>query len=139
MPKIETPTSVRLYVQWILHPFQNPKVPEQESENSKWAFEQAKKFLNEYYIDKEEVQLILGHNGLTLMDIQVSEKELASGREFWEYFLSILKTCENIESISVYVNNDMSEKIAANLSDQVLSPWQTGYRGYDTTTLIYHK
>ncbi len=73
------------------------------------------------------------------MEILTPQKQLASNREFWEYFLSILQACENIESISVFVNNDISHKIAFKLADLVNRPWYQGYQGYNKSTLIYHK
>ena len=139
MPKIETPTSVTLYVQWILHPFATPQVAEQKSANSKWALAQTKKILDDNFIDSEGVRVATQFNGQVRLEIFNPEMETNEGKEFWEDVLDIIKKAQDIESISVYVNNDISDKIAANLADRVQRPWHRGYQGPGRITLIYHK
>lgn len=139
MPKIEIPTSVTLYVQWVLHPFEKPQVPEQKSANSKWLLAQTKELLDANSIDSDEVKLAVQFNGNILLEIVNPEMEVEEGNEFWEVVMESLKKSPKIESISVYVNNDTSEKIAINLADRVSGPWHQGYQGQNTTTLIYHK
>lgn len=73
------------------------------------------------------------------MEIVNPDMEVKEGKEFWEVVLESLKQSSKIESISIYVNNDISEKIAINLADRVPRPWHQGYQGQNTTTLIYHQ
>lgn len=139
MPKIEIPTSVTLYVQWVLHPFEKPQVPEQKSANSKWALAQTKELLDANSIDSDEVKLAVQFNGNILLEIVNPEMEVEEGKEFWEVVMESLKKSPKIESISVFVNNDTSEKIASNLSELVPYPWHQVYQGHDVSTIIYHK
>ena len=139
MAKIEIPTSVTLYVQWVLHPFEKPQVAEQKSANSKWALAQIKEFLGANSIDSNEVKIAIQFNGKVLLEIANPNMEVKDGKEFWEVVLELLTQSSKIESISVYVNNDTSEKIAINLADRVPRPYHQGYQGHDTTTIIYHK
>lgn len=124
------------YVQWKLHPFAIPHVAEQKLENSKWALTQTKILLAKE-IDSGKVKLAKRHNGQILIEILDPEIE-EDGKEWWEIILNHLCKSEEIESISVLVNNDVSDKIASNLSDRVPLPWHQGYQGYKATTLIYH-
>lgn len=139
MAKVEIPTSVTLYVQWVLHPFENPQVPEQKSANSKWALARANELLEANYIDTDDVKVAVQLNGMLRLEIIKPDLKSLSGKEFWMIVFNLLKESNNIESISVFVNNDTSDKIAMNLADRVSRPWHQGYQGYDTTTLIYHK
>ena len=139
MTKVEIPTSVTLYIQWVLHPFEKPQVAEQKSANSQWALAQTKKLLNANSIDSDDVKIAVQFNGKVLVEIVNPEIENKEGKEFWEEVMECLKKSDKIESVSVYVNNDISDKIATNLADQVPLPWHQGYQGYNTTTLIYHK
>lgn len=139
MPKIEVSTSVTLYVQWVLHPFENPKVTEQKLANSKWALAQTKELLGANSIDPNEVKIAVQFNGKVFLEIVNPEMKVKEGKEFWEVVLKSLKKSSKIESISVYVCNDTSEKIAINLADRVPLPWHQGYQGQNTTTLIYHQ
>lgn len=139
MPKIEIPTSVTLYVQWVLYPFEKPQVAEQKSANSKWALVQTKELLEANAIDSNDVKIALQYNGKVLLEIVNPDMEAKEGKVFWEVVLESLKKSSKIESISVYVNNDTSEKIATNLADRVSRPWQQGYKGHNATTIIYHK
>lgn len=139
MAKVEVPTSVTLYVQWKLHPFEKPQVAEQKSANSKWALAQTKELLEANSIDSNGVKIAVQFNGKVLMEIVNPDMEVKERKEFWEIVLESLKNSPKIESISVYVNNDTSEKIATNLADLVSRPWHQGYQGQNTTTLIYHK
>lgn len=139
MTKEEVPKSATLYVQWVLHPFEKPKVSEQKSANSKWALAQTKELLGANSIDSDEFKIIEHSNGKVLLEIVNPDAEVKDGKEFWEVLLESLKQSSKIESISVYVNNDISEKIATNLADRVPRPWHQGYQGHDTTTIIYHK
>ena len=139
MTKVEVPTSVTFYVQWVLHPFEQPQVAEQKSANSKWALSQTKELLKASSIDSDDVKIAIQFNGMMLLEIVNPEVEIEEGKEFWEVVLESLKQSPKIESISVYVNNDISEKIAINFGDRVARPWHRGYQGHDTTTIIYHK
>ena len=139
MAKVEIPTSVTLYVQWVLHPFEKPQTAEQKSTNSKWALDQTKELLEANSIDSNDVKISVPFNTKVLLEILNPDIEVIEGKEFWEVVLESLKQSSKIESISVYVNNDASEKIATNLADRVPRPWHHGYHGYDTTTIIYHK
>ena len=139
MAKVEVPTSVTLYVQWVLHPFDDPQVAEQKSANSKWALTQTKELLKANSIDPDDVKIAIQFNGMVLLEIVIPDVEVKEGKKFWEVVLESLKQSSKIESISVYVNNDASEKIATNLADRVPCPWHQGYQGHDTTTTIYHK
>lgn len=139
MAKIEIPTSVTLYVQWVLHPFEKPQVAEQKSANSKWALAKIKELLGANSIDSNEVKIAIQFNGKVLLEIANPNMEVKDGKEFWEVVLELLTQSSKIESISVYVNNDTSEKIAINLADRVPRPYHQGYQGHDTTTIIYHK
>lgn len=139
MTKIEVPTSVTFYVQWILHPFSNPYMAEQKSANSKWALAQTKDLFELNSIDLDDVKIAIQFNGKVLLEIVNPDMEVKEGKEFWEVVLESLKKSSNIESISVYVNNDISEKIATNLADLVCRPWHQGYQGHDATTIIHHK
>lgn len=139
MPNIEIPTSVTLYVQWGLHPFEKPQVVEHKSANSKWALAQTKELLEANSIDSNDVKIAVQFNGKVLMEIVNPDMEVKERKEFWEVVLESLKQSSKIESISIYVNNDISEKIAINLADRVPRPWHQGYQGQNTTTLIYHQ
>ena len=139
MVKVEVPTSVTLYVQWILHPFEKPQVAEQKSANSKWALAQTKELLKANSIGADDVQLAVQFNGKILLKIADPEQKVNDGDEFWKNVLDVLTKSNDIESISVYVNNDTSEKIACSLADTVNSPWHQVYQGYGTTTLIFHR
>lgn len=139
MPKIETPTSVTLHVQWILHPIERPQAAEQKSANSKWALAQTKELLKANSIDPNEVRITVQFNGKVLLEIVNPDIKVKEGKEFWEVILESLKKSPKIESISVHVSNDTSEKIATVLADRVPSPWYQGYQGQNTITLIYHK
>lgn len=139
MTKVEVPTSVTLYVQWVLHPFDKPQVSEQKSANSKWALAQTKELLGANSIDSNEVKIAIQFNGKVLLEIANPDMEVKDGKEFWEVVLELLTQSSKIESISVYVNNDTSEKIATNLADRVPRPWHQEYQGHDSTTIIYHK
>lgn len=139
MTKVEVPTSVTLYVQWVLHPFEKPQVAEQKSANSKWVLAQIKELLGANSIDSNEVKIAMQSNGKVLLEIANPDMEVKDGKEFWEVVLESLKQSSKIESISVYVNNEASEKIATNLADRVSRPWHQEYQGHDSTTIIYHK
>lgn len=139
MTKVEVPKSATLYVQWVLHPFDKPQVTGQKSANSKWALTQTKELLKANSIDPDDVKIAIQFNGKVLLEIVNPDMEVKEGKEFWEEVLESLKQSSRIESISVYVNNDISEKIAINLADRVPRPWHQGYQGHDTTTIIYHK
>lgn len=112
---------------------------EQKSANSKWALAQTKELLEANSIDSNGVKIAVQFNGKVLMEIVNPDMEVKERKEFWEIVLESLKNSPKIESISVYVNNDTSEKIATNLADLVSRPWHQGYQGQNTTTLIYHK
>lgn len=140
--KVEEPTSVTLYVQWILHPFKTPQTPQQQRENSKWALEKTKELLEAESINEDDVKLVIRQNGLIGVKILYPNfqiEENGSTKEFWEKVLTILEKSNDVVSIGVYVNNDTSEKIAVNLADRVSYPWHTGFQGSDNLTLIYHK
>ncbi len=139
MTKIEVPTSVTLYVQWLLHPFQQPQLAEQKSANSKWALAKTKELLDVNSIDSDEVKIAVQFNGKVLLEIQHPEMKRKDGIDFWEEVLSVLSKSNEIESIFVYVNNDVSDKIASKLADLVNHPWHQGYQGQNKSTLIYHK
>lgn len=139
MAKVEVPTSVTLYVQWELHPFEKQQVAQQKSANSKWVLAQTKELLEANSIDSNCVKIAVQFNGKVLLEIINPDMEIKEGKEFWEVVLESLKQSSKIESISVYVNNEASEKIATNLADRVSRPWHQGYQGQNTTTLIYHK
>ena len=139
MTKVEVPKSVILYVQWVLHPFEKPQVADQKSANSKWALAQTKELLEANSIDSNDVRIAVQFNGKVLLEIVNPDMVIKDGKEFWEFVLKSLKQSSKIESISVYVNNEASEKIATNLADRVSRPWHQGYQGHDTTTIIYHK
>lgn len=138
MPRIENPTSVTLYVQWILHPFDKPQVAEQKLVNSKWAIDQTKKLLEENSIDSRVVKTAVLSNGEVLIDIINPDMKVKEGEELWKEVIESVSKSDKIDSISIYVNNDTSEKIALNLADKVPKPWHQGYMGYHKTTLIYH-
>lgn len=139
MTKIEVPTSVTLYVEWMLHPFEKPQAAEQKSANSKWALAQTKELLKANSIDSDDVKIAVQFNGKVLVEIVNPDMNIKEGKEFWEEVIELLKKSNKIESVSVYVNNDTSDKIASNLADRVPLPWHQGYQGYNTSTLIYHK
>lgn len=139
MTKVEVPKSVVLYVQWVLHPFDKPQVVEQKSANSKWALAQTKELFKANSIDFDDVKIAIQFNGMVLLEIVNPDMEANEGKVFWEVVLESLKQSPMIESISVYVNNDASEKIATNLADRVPRPWHQGYQGHDATTIIYHQ
>ncbi len=138
MSKIEVPKSVTLYVQWVRYPFPTPHVAELKSANSKWALNKTKELLAANSIDTADVKLAVQFNEQILLEI-IEPSIVEDGKEFWETVLALLKNSKDIESISIYVNNETSEKIATNLADRVPRPWHIGYQGYNTTTLIYHK
>ena len=139
MPKIEVPASVPLYVQWRLHPFPTPNIREHSYANSKWALAEAKKLLEENAINERDVKLSVQYNGIVLMEILQPEVLVEDGKEMWDYVLSFLEKSNDIVSISILVNNDITSNIASNLADRVPRPWYTGYRGSNSNTLIYHK
>lgn len=139
MTQVEIPKSVTLYVQWILHPFDKPRVAEQKSANSKWALAQTKELLKANSIDSDDVKIAIQFNGMVLIDIVNPRMNINDEKELWELLIESLKKSNKIESVSVYVNNDISDKIASNLADRVPMPWHQGYQGYNTTTLIHHK
>lgn len=139
MTKVEVPTSVSLYVQWVLHPFERPQVAQQKSANSKWALAQTKELLKANSIGSDDIKIAVQFNGKVLVEIVKPDKVIKDGKEFWAEVLDFLKESINIVSVSVYVNNEISDKIASNLADRVPLPWHQGYQGYNTTTLIYHK
>ena len=139
MTKVEVPTSVTLYIQWVLHPFEKPQMAEQKSANSKWALAQTKELLEVNSIDSNGVKIAVQFNGKVLLEIVNPDMEIKEGKKFWEVVLESLKQSSKIESISVYVNNKASEKIAPNLAERVSRPWHQGYQGQSTTTLIYHQ
>lgn len=139
MTNVEVPTSVTIYVQWVLHPFEKPQVAEQKSANSKWALAQTKELLEANSIDSNDVKIAVHFDGKVLLEIVNPDKEANEGKVSWEIVLESLKQSSKIESISVYVNNDASEKIATNLADRVPRPWHQGYQGHDATTIIYHQ
>lgn len=138
MPRIEVPTSVTLFVQWSLHPFPTPHVAEQKLANTKCAVNKTKELLIANSVLVADVIVTTHINGAIRLEI-LKPLESEDGREYWETILTVLKGSKDIESISIYVNNDTSEKIATNLADKVNRPWHQGYQGYNTTTLIYHK
>lgn len=140
--KVEEPTRVTLYVQWILHPHKMPQIPQQEKENSKWALEKTKELLKSESIDEDDVKLIIKQNGLIWVEIlfpNLQIEENGSTKEFWEKVLAILEKSNDVVSIGVYVDNDTSEKIAVNHADRVPCPWHTGYMRHNNLTIIYHK
>ena len=79
MAKIEIPTSVTLYVQWVLHPFEKPQVAEQKSANSKWALAQIKELLGANSIDSNEVKIAIQFNGKVLLEIANPNMEVKDG------------------------------------------------------------
>lgn len=123
----------------MLHPFPNPQVPEHSTTNSKWAVVQAKKLLEENSINESNVKVVVQNNGMVLMEILQPEILAENGKEMWEYVLSFLKKSNDIVSISIFVNNEISEMIAMNFADRVPRHWHKGYQGYNSNTLIYHK
>lgn len=139
MPKIENPTSVTLYVQWVLRPFEKPQMAKQKSANSKWALNQTKELLEANSIDSSDVKIAVQFNGEVLIDINDPNMKVKEGKEFWEEVIESLQKSNNVETVSIHVNNDTSERIASNLADRVPFPWHQGYQGYNKTTLIYHK
>ena len=139
MEKVEVPTSVTLYVQWVLHPFDKPQVSEHKSANSKWALAQTKELLKTNFIDLDNVKIAKQFNGMVLLEIVNPDLTVKEGKEFWSVVLESLKKSPKIESISILVCNDTSEKIATNLADRVSRPWHQGYQGHNATTIIYHK
>lgn len=139
MMEITTPTSVTLYVQWIPHPFPTPHTAEQKSRNSKWALDKTKELLTVNSIDSANVKLAKQFNGLVLLEILDPSVKDEEGKEFWETVLDLMISSKEVESISIYVCNDTSEKIAAKLADRVPTPWHTGYNGYNEFTKIYHR
>ena len=139
MPKIETPTSVTLYVQWILHPFAYPQVTAQKSANSKWALARTQKILEDNFIDSEDINIAAQFNGKVRLEIVNPGIETKPGKEFCEEVVDLLKQSKEIESISIDVNNDISDKLAAKLADRVHYPWLRGYQGHGNISLIYHK
>lgn len=139
MTKVEVPTSVTLYIQWIPQPFKIPQVAGQESANSKWALTQTKELLEAKSIDSGEVKLVKDFNGKVYLEIVNPEMKGEDGKEFWEEMIGFLKGSDKIVSISVFVNNETSEKIALNLADRVDCQWHRGYQGYKKETIIYHK
>lgn len=139
MMEITTPTSVTLYVQWIPHPFPTPHTAEQKSRNSKWALDKTKELLTVNSIDSANVKLAKQFNGLVLLEILDPSVKDEEGKEFWETVLDLMISSKEVESISIYVCNDTSEKIAVKLADRVPTPWHTGYNGYNEFTKIYHR
>ena len=94
--------------------------------------------LKKYLENVAEVKVIPDFENLATL--HVSNPQLTiDGKERWETLLLHLTDCEFIESVSVYVNDDLSEKIAVNLADKIPMPWHEGYRGQNQYTLIYHK
>lgn len=74
------------------------------------------------------------------VSLHISDPEkINDEKELWEELLEHLKNCEFVESVSVYVNEDLSEKIAINLAGTVRTPWNECYHGHNQYTLIYHK
>ncbi len=128
-----------LYAQWVLYPFSSPQTSQQKSANSKWALAKAKEALTSNSIDANGLKLILQYNGEILIEVFHPGLKDGKGKEFWEDVLSALKKSEGLVSISVYVNNDISEKIAINLAERVPHPWHIEYQGRNSNTLIYHK
>ena len=85
------------------------------------------------------MKLAVQFNGKVVLEIANPEMEVEEGKELWAVVLESLKKSPKIDSISVFVNNDTSEKIAINLADRVSRPWQQGYQGHNATTIIYHQ
>lgn len=139
MPKIEVPTSVTYYVQWVLHPFATPQIAGQKSANSKSALAQTKELLKANSIGVNEVKLTNQFNGMVRLEVVDPCMKDENQKEIWTKILDLLIKSNNVETISVLVNNDKSEMIACNFADQVQQPWHQGYQGHNTTTLIYHK
>lgn len=139
MPKIEVPLSVTFCVQWTLHPFATPQIAEQKSANSKWALAKTKELLESNSIGHDEVRIASKYNGMVSLEIVNPCLKEDNGNEQWAIILNALKKSNDVETISVFVNNDKSEMIACKFADYVQRPWHQGYHGYNKTTLIYHK
>ena len=94
--------------------------------------------LKKYLENVAEVKVIPDFENLATL--HVSNPQLSiDGKERWETLLLHLTDCKFIESVSMYVNDDVSEKIAVNLADKIPMPWHEGYLGQNQYTLIYHK
>lgn len=139
MPKIEKPNFLTIYVQWTLFPFSTPHTPEQKSANSKWAVCETSKILRLILDQFPDIKIIQKYNGKVQLNINIPEALYSNGKTLWESILTELQNSEGVEYITVDVNNDTSEQIAANLADTVNYPWHTGYQGIHKETIIYHK
>jgi len=139
MPKIEETTSLTLYAQWILYPFPAPQISEQKSANSKWAVSETMKTLEKVIEQFPDIKIIPKYNGNVQLNIPDPEAKLTNDILLLEAVISNLQKAEQVEYITVYVNNDISEKIAINKADYVRASWNTGYQGFHKETIIYHK
>lgn len=139
MPKIEETTSLTLYAQWKLYPFPAPQIPEQKSANSKWAVSETTKTLEIIIEQFQNIKIIQKHNGKVQLNIPDPEAKLTNDISLWEAVISNLQKAEQVEYITVDVNNDISERIAINKADYIRTLWNAGYQGFHKETIIYHK
>ena len=140
MPKIEEPQSISLFVQWNLDPFKSPRTAEQKSENTKSAVKRTIKHLNSL-IDEfpSRINIVGEYDGKVQIIIDDPETKSSSQSEICREIVESLIKNEEVISIEIFVNNDLSESIACNLSPNVKLPWRTDYKGRNSNTLIHHK
>lgn len=116
-----------------------PQTPKQKSANSKWAVSETTKMLEIMIEQFPDIKIILKNNGKVQLNIPDPEAKSTNDITLWEAVISKLQEAEQVEYITVDVNNDISEKIAINKADYVHSHWNTGYQGFHKETIIYHK
>lgn len=139
MRKIDNPSEVTFFVQWELDPFPNPQIDHHKIENTKKAIQQTKEVLKTILEQSEDIKIASNYNGKVAIIIGEPELKDGSNIEMNEIVFSALKNCPNVVEISVFVNNDISEKIAINKADIANKHYHTGYNGKNKETLIYHK
>lgn len=134
---VETPTSLTLYVQWETHSRANPVNRGLNRENDKWALSEAKVLLSDILAEFDDIKLVTKYGGAT--ELIIPQPSIQYNGILWKNILDLLMSSQNVLSISVYVNNDISEMIACNYADTVSRLYWEGYQGQGKFTLIYHK
>ena len=134
MSKISEPIGLTLFVQWELYPFPNPQVSEHKKANKQWALQQTENALTDIL---GECDIQLGGRSNSMVQIVIDEPESKwKNMDLSEAIIKILEKSNSVLSISIYVNNDISEKIAINMSEHCAG---IEYRGTNQETIIYKR
>lgn len=139
MPKIEAPSSLTLFIQWDRYPFSTPQISEHKRKNTEWAVAETKQVLDTVLQQFPELKIVSESNGRVQVIIPDPETICENDNTLWNQVLFLLQKVEKVECITVYVNNDISHKIAINKVDYVPDPFNKGYQGFNKETIVYHK